>query len=129
MSRSQRRHPRYAYRTSIAVRIGGSVLAGHMVNISRGGLCAAVADPVPPGTAVAVDIQLAFDDGPYSEPLRLSGHIVRCTASNDAYQVGLAFDRLDTERALYLMIFLRYLDRDNVCERSPRPATVDERFY
>jgi hypothetical protein len=98
------------------------------MNVSRGGLSADVPQEIPAGTEVAVDLQLSFGDGWYSEPLHLPGQIVWCTSINNAYQVGLAFRRLDADRAMYLMMFLRYLDPGWVREQAARPATIDERF-
>ena len=98
------------------------------MNLSRGGLCAELAQPIAPGTEVAVDIQLIFEDERQSEPLRLPGRVMWCTPIHGAYQVGLTFRRLDADCSVYLMMFLRYLDPGKSHERDARPITVDERF-
>ena len=54
----QRAHPRYAHEAAIRLRGGGVELEGRTRNVSRGGLCADLADPIATGTDVEVDIQL-----------------------------------------------------------------------
>lgn len=128
MNRSHRLHARYTHRASIAFRVGTAIIAGRTVNLSRGGLCAELDEPIPPGIDAAVDLRLELEDGGCSEPLRLQGQIVWCTPIDDRYQVGFAFRRLDAETLVYLLMFLRYLDPGKARPRAERPATVDERF-
>lgn len=119
-------HTRYAQRAAVAVRVGAAVIVGHTTNVSRGGLCAELPEPIPAGAEAAVVLQLSFGDGWYSEPLPLPGRIAWCRPIDGAYEVGIAFRRLDVDRAMYLMLFLRYLDPGPACERGA--ATIDERF-
>jgi hypothetical protein len=121
-------HTRYAQRAVVAVRIGAAVISGHTTNVSRGGLCAELPEPLPVETEVAVELQLSFGDGWYSEPLALPGQIAWCRLADGLYQVGITFRRLDIDRAMYLMLFLRYLDPGPAYERGAPPATIDERF-
>jgi hypothetical protein len=123
-------HARHAYAAAIAFRLDheGEVLAGSTVNLSRGGLCATVAQPIRPGTDLEVDIQLVFEDDRQSEPLRVPGRLAWCTELADGYQIGITFCRLDTTSLVYLMTLLRHMDPDRPRGRDSRPPTVDERF-
>ncbi len=121
-------HTRYAQRAAVAVHVGTAAIAGHTMNVSRGGLCADLPEAIPAGTEVAVELQLSFGDGWYSEPLPLPGRIAWCRPAAGGHQVGITFRRLDADRAMYLMLFLRYLDPGPTYERGTPPPTVDERF-
>lgn len=106
---------------------GKQAIAGRTHNVSRGGLCANLADPIPNGVDVEVAIVLVFDDEMQSEALRLPGRVVWCTPLDDAHQVGLSFRPLAAEQTEYLAVFLRYLDNSK-SEKAPRNLSVDERF-
>ena len=108
-------------------RVGGKVFEGRTRNVSRGGLCAELADTVPLGTVVDIDMTLVFDDDMRSEALRLPARVVWCTDLDEAHQVGVVFLPLDAERSQYVTMFLRYLD-DARAVKAPRASTVDERF-
>jgi PilZ domain len=122
-----REHPRYAHEAAVTFYVGAVTHEGRTQNVSRGGLCASLADPVPVGTDVDVSIVLVFDDDMQSEALRLPARVVWCTDVDEAHQVGIAFRPLDAQRAEYLAIFLRYLD-DHRAETRPRDLSVDDRF-
>jgi PilZ domain-containing protein len=128
MSGPEREHPRYAHEAAVTLHAAGVARHGHSNNVSRGGLCVNLPESVPVGIDVEVDIQLVFDADAQSEPLRLPARVVWCTVVDDAHQVGLAFRRLDAERAEYLTLFLRYLDDGADAPVKKRAATVDERF-
>lgn len=122
-----REHPRYAHEAAVTFHVGATQHEGRTQNVSRGGLCANLADALPVGTDVDVSLVLVFDDDMQSEALRLPARIVWCTSLDESHQVGLAFRPLDAERAEYLTIFLRYLD-DHRTEKRPRDLSVDDRF-
>jgi hypothetical protein len=129
VDRPQREYPRFAHEAAIAFHVEGVRHEGRTTNVSRGGLCADLADPVAVGTDLEVDIQLVFDEGTTSEPLRVPARVVWCTAMDDAHQVGMAFRPLDPELAQYLTMFLRYLQDGT--PPGPRDRTkppIDERF-
>src|SRR5258706_10174447 len=109
MDRPQRLHPRYAYAATITLHDRGQYHHGHTNNISRGGLAATFAFPVASGTDVDVSIQLMFEDGVQSEPLRVVGRVAWCTSLDGEHQIGLSFRPLRIEQADYLALFLRYL--------------------
>ena len=125
----QRAHPRYAHEAAITLRHGGGLeLAGRTRNVSRGGLCADLADPIDNGTEVEVDIQLVFEDDVHSEPLSLPARVVWCTSLDDAHQVGLSFKPLSAEASEDLTMFLRYLqDQASGKVKMPR-GSIDDQF-
>jgi c-di-GMP-binding flagellar brake protein YcgR len=127
VSRLERQHRRYAHEAAIALIMPGQTIFGRTRDVSRGGLCALLAEQIAVGTDIELDIQLVFDDGRQSEALRLSARIVWCTPMDDRHQVGVQFLRLVGETAEYLTMFLRYLD-DDVRAKSTRASTIDERF-
>lgn len=124
----QRAHPRYAHEAAITLHGAGIALEGRTRNVSRGGLCADLADPIEIGTELEVDIQLVFEGDLQSEPLSLPARVVWCTSVDDAHQVGLSFKPLSNERTEDLTLFLRYL-RDSVSGkvRVPR-GSIDDQF-
>lgn len=128
MDRAARLYPRYAYAAAITLHDCGQYHHGHTNNISRGGLCASFAFAIPVGTEVDVAIQLMFEDGVQSEPLRVTARVAWCTSLDHEHQIGLAFRPLRMEQADYLTLFLRYLERGQRSSAPEEPTTVDERF-
>lgn len=110
----------------MSIRLGNAVLEGRTRNVSRGGACADVANAVPVGVDLDVDLALVFDDA-QSEPLRLPARAVWCTMVDDSYQIGIAFRPLSADQVEFLDLFLRYL-HDTRAEKPKRHATVDDRF-
>jgi hypothetical protein len=126
-NRPERVHPRYAHEAAVTFRWGKQFVQGRTQNVSRGGLCATLADAIPMGTDVEVDIVLVFEDEQQSEALRLPARVVWCTRVDDAHQIGLSFRPLDAERMDYLAMFLGYLDGSRA-EKAARNVSVDDRF-
>lgn len=127
MTISAREHPRYAHEAAVRCHVGGKRIEGRTRNVSRGGLCADVADPIAVGADIQVDLVLVFDAEVQSEPLRLPARVVWCTTLDDGYQIGLAFRPLDAQALEYLTMFLRFLD-DERDEEKPAGKTVDDLF-
>jgi hypothetical protein len=128
VAESARAYPRYAHEAAVTFFVGGGAHhEGRTKNLSRGGLCADLADPIPTGIDVEVGIVLVFADDVQSEQLRLPARVAWCTPVDNGYQVGIAFRPLGAEHAEYLTVFLRYLD-DHKPEKTPRAANVDDRF-
>lgn len=103
-------------------------ITGRTRNVSRGGLCADLSEELPVGTCLEIDLQLVFTDQRQSEPLRLAGRIVWCTAIDDEFQLGVQFLPLHEETAADLMMFLRYLDDRAGGRPAGSAVPVDERF-
>jgi hypothetical protein len=122
-----REHRRYAHEASATFVVAGRPHVGKTVNVSRGGLCAALAAPLPVGTDLDVELVLVFEDDARSDALRLPVRVVWCTPVDDQHQLGLAFRGLTTEQAEYLATFLRFLD-DGKRERTNKDAPIDDRF-
>jgi hypothetical protein len=127
VSRPEREHHRYAHDVAVTFRVGKQAIEGRTRNVSRGGLCANLADAIAMGTDLDVEIVLVFDDGMQSEALRLPGRVAWCTTVDDAHQIGISFRALDKKRAEYLGMFLRYLD-DQRHEPVSRELSLDDRF-
>lgn len=123
-----RTHPRYAHEAAITVHVNHLALEGRTANMSRGGLCADLEDAIAVGADVEVDIQLIFDEGTQSEPLRLPARVVWCTKLDDAFQIGLAFKPMTQELGEYLTMFLRYLGDGSTAQRRRRESSIDKRF-
>ncbi|HVK87345.1 MAG TPA: PilZ domain-containing protein [Kofleriaceae bacterium] len=129
VAHQEREHPRYAHEAIVTMRVQeGRVFQGRTTNVSRGGLCADLADAVATGSEVDLALQLVFEDEAHSEPLRVPGRVVWCTTVDEGYQVGVAFRQLTPEMAEYLGLFLRYLDDTRPAQKLPKAASVDERF-
>jgi hypothetical protein len=129
VSRDERQHPRYAHEAALAVRAGDKTLIGRTSNVSRGGLCADLAEALPTGTEVEVDLQLVFDETTQSEPLSVPARVAWCTDVDEGHQIGLSFKPLPAERAELLAMFLRYLDHQSGPVKTKRAEVpIDDRF-
>jgi hypothetical protein len=123
----EREHPRYAHEAVLTLIVGAKTIWGRTQNLSRGGLCAELADSIPNGTNIDVDIQLVFDDAE-TEPLRLPARVAWCTTLDEAFQIGLSFRSLTAEQSQYLTLFLKYLDDGTPAARTRRESNLDKRF-
>lgn len=121
MSSNPREHPRYAHVAQVIVYVGQQSCRGRTTNVSRGGLCVAVATAVPLGLDVEVDVSLVFDDNAESEPLRLPARTAWCTAVDQTFQLGLSFRSMPVNETRYLQMFLTYL----AAERASLPSPAD----
>lgn len=110
----------------MTIRIGKTAVEGRTRNVSRGGVCADLAQAVAVGADLDLDLALVFDDA-QSDPLRLPARVVWCTMVDDSYQIGIAFRPLTPGQAQLLDLFLRYL-HDTRSEKPKRQCTVDDRF-
>lgn len=128
MTLQEREHPRYAHEAAVTFSATDETFSGRTANLSRGGLCATLTGSLTVGVQVEVDIQLVFADDRQSEPLRLRGLVVWCTAVNDGNQVGVRFQGVDGEKAEDLTMFLRYLDDRGSAKSAKLPVPIDERF-
>jgi hypothetical protein len=125
----ERAHPRYAHEAAITLHARGQAFQGRTQNVSRGGLCADLAEPIVAGTELEVDLQLIFEDESQSEALRIPARVAWCTSVDEGHQVGLAFKPINAELSKYLGMFLRFLDsEDRVKNDKNRDRPVDEKF-
>lgn len=123
----EREHRRFAHEAAVSFRVGKRVHEGRTKNVSRGGLCAVIAEAIPTGTELDVDLVLVFDENSQSDPLRLPARVVWCTSVDQAFQVGIVFRGLDAQRTEHLTLFLRYLD-DASAEPVQEQSSLDDRF-
>lgn len=107
----EREYPRYAHAAQLSGSFRGALVEGHTINVSRGGLCAMVAVPMPVGSDFHIALTLCFDDGALSEPLSLWTRVVWCTGINGRFQIGLSFVNVDSLTMGDLEMFLRFLDQ------------------
>ena len=108
---------------------GGKPIQGRTQNVSRGGLCADLADAIAVGTELDVDLQLVFENEEVSEALRIPARVCWCTHLDEGHQVGLSFKPMKAELAKYVGMFLRFLDSaERVKNDKGRDAPVDEKF-
>jgi Tfp pilus assembly protein PilZ len=126
--RPQREYPRYAHEAAITLLTPGHEISGRTRNLSRGGLCATLAEELAIGAEIEIAIQLVFEHGTQSEALRVPARIVWCTPIDDGYQVGVQFLALERAIADDLTMFLRYLDEENGDDAMQAAASLDERF-
>jgi hypothetical protein len=124
----QREHPRYAHEASVTLYVAGQTSEGRTKNVSRGGLCVDLSDPIAIGTDLEIDLQLVFEDDTQSEALRLPARVAWCTTVDEAFQVGLMFRPLAAELGQYLTMFLRFLQDGTKATRSRRESNLDKRF-
>jgi hypothetical protein len=127
VSSPERQHPRFAADVAIKLYVGKQTTEGRTRNVSRGGLCADMAQAIAVGKDVEVDMTLVFEDKSVSEPLRLPARIVWCTPFEAGFQVGLSFRPLDKQRGEYLTLFLKYLG-DEKPAKTTKASNIDDRF-
>jgi hypothetical protein len=105
-----REHPRYVVDALVEIATETTLTIGRSLNLSRGGLCLELDEPIASGTWVEVRIALIYQDEERSEPLALPARIVWCTPLGAGYQVGVQFRRLSFHQSAYLDLFLSYID-------------------
>ncbi|HEX3698097.1 MAG TPA: PilZ domain-containing protein [Polyangia bacterium] len=108
-----RQHPRFQADVQVSVAVGDRKLPARTRDFSRSGLCLISSEEIARETNVAIELVLSFAAGGVSEPLRLRGRTVWCTAMFGSYQVGVMFVDINAERARYLDMFMGLLDGTN----------------
>jgi hypothetical protein len=126
---TERKHPRYAHEAQVTLIVDGKSIEGRTSNVSRGGLCADLADEIAVGTELEVFLALVFDNEEHSEALRVPARVAWCTSVDEGHQLGLMFKPMNAELTKYMGMFLRFLDtEERVKNDKRRDAPVDERF-
>ena len=121
----KRQYPRFALEAEVTLTADGRSASGRTSNLSRGGFCAMMPAPLPVGARVEVEIALVFDNESSSEPLRLPGRVVWCTAVEKQHQVGLSFGAISPEAGRYLDVFLRFLAEGKRMSRAEASGSGD----
>lgn len=104
-----RAHPRYALDLDAEIRFGDLRIPARSRNVSSGGMCFTLDEPLPVGCEVELSMALVFEEEVFSEPLNVRARVVWCTRLGDKLQVGTCFVGLTNEDRDYLEMFLRYL--------------------
>ncbi len=123
MTAQQRQFPRYAIEATVTLTDGGRSVTGRTQNVSRGGACAMTPSAVSVGGRIEIELVLVFGEGQMSEPLRIPGRVVWCTAVEKSFQVGLSFAGLSADQLKYLDLFLKYLE-EGASERRASTASA-----
>lgn len=106
-----RRHPRFSVDVDARVSLAsGQRVAARTRDVSRAGICLIGASAVPVGSALSLELVLAFGDNAFSEPLALSARVVWCTPIGQSFQIGVMFDELTEDQDNFLDMFLQFLD-------------------
>jgi hypothetical protein len=110
VTKEARQFPRFAAELQVRVAIGERVLSARTRDISRSGLCLVSQRQIPLDAQIEIELVLSFAAGGHSEPLRVTGRVVWCTALFGAYQIGVMFVGVDRERTRHLAMFVGLLD-------------------
>jgi c-di-GMP-binding flagellar brake protein YcgR len=126
---SDRQFPRYAIEAELVIqpRTDARPRRGRTSNLSRGGLCALIDDPIAMGAMVDIQIALVFAEGHTSESLTLPARVAWCTALGASHQVGVSFQSLLAGQREYLELFLRFL-AEGAQHRAVEPVIDDDPF-
>ena len=108
----RRRHPRYAESTDVLfLEVGGSegTTAGRLQDLSAGGLCLVTTRAVDVGAELYLGIFFrTLRDG----PLVIVANVVRCTAVDGTFHLGLQFVRENAaQREAFKAVQQRLRDR------------------
>jgi len=108
-----RQHPRYAVELDAEALFDGRRFAGRTQDISRGGFCLILPEPLPVNAVGQVKLALVFSENQFSEQLTLPAVIVWCTPFGGGHQVGIKFSGLSPEIQGYLTLFIQFLEGDD----------------
>lgn len=105
----RREYERFAVAVDAVVRTESGVWAATTRDLSRGGVCFVVPEPLARGAAVQLSLSLVLGENMFSEPLHLSGTVAWCTNTDRGYQIGASFTSLDRQTREFLLMFLGFL--------------------
>ena len=105
-----RAHTRYAAEVDGKMRLAHREIRIRTRNVSRGGLCFLSEEDIVRGSEVDFELALLFEEGTYSESVKLRGRVVWCTPMNGGqWQVGASFYAVTGETRRWLDVFVKYL--------------------
>jgi hypothetical protein len=105
-----RQHPRFAIELDAEAQFDGRRFAGRTHDISRGGFCLLLKEPLPLNSVGQVKLALVFSENQFSEQLTLPVTIVWCTPFGGKFQVGFKFGAMSPEIQGYLSLFVQFLE-------------------
>ena len=121
--RDARVHARYAAEIDGTMRVQGREVRIRTRNVSRGGLCFLIDHEVPRAVDVDLELALLFEEGTYSDSIKLRARVVWCTAMEKGrWQVGASFFAVTGETRRWLDVFVKYLQ----APRKKRAETEEE---
>jgi hypothetical protein len=122
---NNRTYRRYALAVDAVLVHGGQSLPIRTRDLSRGGMCFALSNPLPVGDVLEMSLSLVSDKDQRSAPLGVRARVVWCTPLTDGrFQIGASFLGLTAEQRSYLDVFLRFL-RDSVEMPAESPEDGD----
>ena len=123
--RETRREQRRAVDINATVSIDGRVVVVRTRDMSRSGICLISDTEIPRDSELEIKLVLSLGTDTMSEPLRVQGRAIWCTALFGKFQVGVMFVRLDAERRRFLDLFMRFIDGD-VSPAGHEPASAEK---
>jgi hypothetical protein len=133
---SRRLHPRFSVDLQVGVSSDNQSVSARTRDISRSGLCLVATRELAREKEIALELVLTFGGGGSSEPLRLRGKVVWCTALFGHFQIGVMFLKVDPEQTRNLDMFIGFLDGSLNAgelfpgddERTDKPSDPDDPF-
>lgn len=105
----RREHERFAVAVDAVVHTEGGAWRALTRDLSRGGVCFIVPEPLPRGAHFRLSISLVLGENMFSEPLHLPGTVIWCTGMDGGYQIGASFTALERQTRDYLGMILGIL--------------------
>ncbi len=105
----RRQHERFAVKVEAEVQTDAGTFPATTRDLSRGGVCFVVAEPLERGSFFTMSLSLVLGENTFSEPLVVQGRVVWCTDTDEGHQIGASLAALDGETREYLQMFLNFL--------------------
>jgi hypothetical protein len=105
----RRADQRFAVQVDAEVTTDAGVMKAVTRDLSRGGVCFIVPEPLARSSGFAISLSLVLGENMFSEPLRLQGAVIWCTRTGEGYQIGASLTQLSEETRQYLKMFLGFL--------------------
>lgn len=123
----RRVHERFAVEVEAEVTSDAGTFSAITKDVSRGGACFVVLAPMIVGSSFNIALSLVLGENSFSEPLRLDGKVVWCTRTEEGFQIGAAFRRMDANTKEFLRLFLNFMAEGvNVGQDGEAPEDEDE---
>ena len=109
MASEKRRFPRYALDVECELHAGDLTLRSRTRNLSLSGIAIMMAEPLPLGCEVTLQLALGFPDNERSEPIDLPATVMWCTPLAGAFQLGARFHELSPHLSHLVRVFIQFL--------------------
>jgi hypothetical protein len=125
----RRVYERFAVEVAAQVTCGDRLLSAWTRDVSRGGTCFNILEPMETGAAFEISLALVLDENTVSEALNLNGRVIWCTKIAEGYQIGASFTQLTSQTREYLRMFLDFLAKGvNVGQEEEEEEDDDNDF-